>query len=81
MHLYVAFLGGPLSNGRMGEGHEVVMVVAEDLQQAKSIAKAKWTGSGRGHVDAVRQIDMVDGFEITLDKVGTGDSMLLDDYN
>ena len=29
MLLYVAFLGGPLAEGRMGEGHEVVMVVAE----------------------------------------------------
>jgi hypothetical protein len=70
-----------MSDGRMGEGHEVVMVVADDLQQAKSLAKAKWSGVGRGHVDAVRQIDMVDGFEVTLAKVGTGDSMPLDDYN
>jgi hypothetical protein len=66
---------------RMGEGHEVVLVVAEDLGQAKSMAKAKWSGAGRGHLDAVRQIDMVDGFEVSLAKVGTGDSMPLDDYN
>jgi len=81
MHLYVAFLGGPMDGERMGEGHEVVLVVAEDLGQAKSMAKAKWSGAGRGHLDAVRQIDMVDGFEVSLAKVGTGDSMPLDDYN
>jgi hypothetical protein len=81
MHLYAAFLGGPLADGRMGEGHEVVMVVAEDPKQAKSLAKAKWAGVGRGHVDAVQQIDMVDGFEITLAKAGTGDRLKLDDYN
>jgi hypothetical protein len=81
MHLYAAFLGGPLADGRMGEGHEVVMVVAEDLKQAKSRARAKWTGVGRGHVDAVQQIDMVDGFEITLAQAGTGDRLTLEDYN
>jgi hypothetical protein len=37
--------------------------------------------AGRGHVDAVRQIDMVDGFEVSLSKVGIGDRMPLDDYN
>jgi hypothetical protein len=56
-------------------------VVAEDLKQAKSRARAKWTGVGRGHVDAVQQIDMVDGFEITLAKAGTGDRLTLEDYN
>ena len=81
VHLYVAFLGGPLDAQRMGEGHEVVMVVAEDPQQAKTVAKAKWSGAGRGHVDAVRQIDVVDGFEVSLAEVGTGDRMPLDDYN
>ncbi len=81
MHLYVAFLGGPLDAERMGEGHEVVMVVADDPAQAKTLAKAKWSGAGRGHVDAVRQIDRVDGFEVGLTKGGTGDQMPLDDYN
>ena len=53
----------------------------EDLDEAKAKAKAKWSGTGRGHLDAVRQIDRVDGFEVSLAKVGTGDSMPLDDYN
>ena len=81
MHLFVAYLGGPMDGERMGEGHEVVLVVAQDLDQAKSLAKAKWSGSGRGHLDAVRQIDMVDGFEVSLAKAGIGDSMPLDEYN
>ncbi len=81
MHLYAAYLGGPLSDGRMGEDHELVMVVADDLRQAKDLAKAKWSGAGRGHVDAVRQIDMVDGYEVSLAEVGTGDRMVLDDFN
>ncbi len=81
MHLYVAFLGGPLADGRMGEGHEVVLLVAEDLLEAKSRAKAKWSGVGRGHVDALQRIEMVDGFEISLAHVGSGDRVVLDDYN
>jgi hypothetical protein len=81
MHLYAAFLGGPMAEGRMGEGHEVVLVVAEDLRDAKSKAKAKWSGLGRGHVDAVQQIDMVDGFEVNLSLAGEGDHLTLDSYN
>ena len=54
MHLYAAFLGGPLAGDRMGgEGHEVVLVVAEGLSDAK--AKAKWSGIGHGHVDALQR--------------------------
>jgi len=81
MHLYAAFLGGPLDGERMGEGHEVVMVVADNAKAAKAQATAKWSGAGRGHVDAVQQIDRVDGLEIRLAKVGTGDRTMLDDYN
>ena len=81
MHLYAAFLGGPMSEGRMGEGHEVVMVVAEDATEAKTRAKAKWTGKGRGHVDAVQRIDMVDDFEVSLALRGAGDRTELDSYN
>ena len=79
MHLYAAFLGGPLAGDRMGEGHEVVLVVAEGLSDAK--AKAKWSGSGRGHVDALQRIDMVDGFEVALARTGEGDRIEVDNYN
>jgi hypothetical protein len=81
VHLYAAFLGGPLAEGRMGEGHEVVLVVAPDLADAKARAKAKWSGAGVGHVDAVQRIDMVDGFEVSLAETGSGDRLTLDDYN
>jgi Domain of Unknown Function (DUF1543) len=81
MHLYVAFLGGPLDGDRMGEDHEVVLVVAPDLKEARERALAKWSGGGRGHVDALQHIEMVDGFEIALSQTGTGDRVTLDDYN
>jgi hypothetical protein len=44
-------------------------------------ARAKWSGGGRGHVDALQQIEMVDGFEVALTETGEGDRVLLDDYN
>jgi hypothetical protein len=65
----------------MGEGHEVVLVVAEDVKEAKTRAKAKWSGLGRGHVDALQRIEMVDGFEINLARRGEGDRTELDSYN
>jgi hypothetical protein len=70
-----------MSEGRMGEGHEVVLVVAEDVKEAKTRAKAKWSGLGRGHVDALQRIEMVDGFEINLARRGEGDRTELDSYN
>jgi len=40
VHLYAAFLGGELTDGRMGEDHEVVFVVADDVISARRAAKA-----------------------------------------
>ena len=41
----------------MGEDHEVVFVVAEDVRAARRAAKAKWGGDGRPHVDALTRLD------------------------
>ncbi len=83
MHLYAAFLGGPPADGRMGEDHEVVFVVAPDGRSAKEVAKAKWHGTGRGHVDAVERIDVIDGFAVSLTPSAgePGDRTELDSYN
>jgi hypothetical protein len=83
MHLYAAFLGGPAPDGRMGEDHEVVFVVAEDGKAAKAAAKAKWGGSGRPHVDAVQRVDVVDGYSVALAATGgpPEDRTELDSYN
>jgi len=58
----------------MGEDHEVVFVVAEDMPSARRAAKAKWGGDGRPHVDALTRLDMVDGFAIGLERQGDGDA-------
>lgn len=83
MFLYAAYLGGPLGDGRMGEDHEVVLVVAEDATSARRQARAKWSGVGRPHVDAVQRIAVVDGHrvEVTPDPGATGDVMELEGYN
>jgi hypothetical protein len=81
VHLFVAYLGGELGPGRMGEDHEVVLVVAEDVLAARRAAKAKWGGDGRAHVDALTRVDMIDGFAIGLEQTGTGDATETEGYN
>ena len=73
MHLYVAYLGGELGSGRMGEDHEVVFVVAEDMPSARRAARAKWGGDGQAHVDALTRLDRIDGYAIDLERQGAGD--------
>ncbi len=73
MHLYVAYLGGPMPEGQMGEGHEVVTVVADDPVDARAKAKAKWSGYGRSHVDALQRVEAVDGFRVELVASRSGD--------
>jgi Domain of Unknown Function (DUF1543) len=81
VHLFAAFLGGELTPGRMGEDHEVVFVVAEDMLAARRAARAKWGGDGRAHVDALSRLDMVDGYAIGLEHAGSGDAMETVGYN
>jgi hypothetical protein len=81
VHLYAAFLGGELTDGRMGEDHEVVFVVADDVISARRAAKAKWGGDGRAHVDALTRLDMIDGHTIGLEGGGSGDRTETEGYN
>jgi Domain of Unknown Function (DUF1543) len=66
--LYAVLLGGSGGPGRLSEDHETVFVVAEDLAGAKRQAKAKWQGHGRGHVDAITLVDVVDGHKVRLEE-------------
>jgi hypothetical protein len=81
VHLFAAFLGGELAPGRMGEDHEVVFVVAEDVESARRAAKAKWGGGGQPHVDALTRLDMIDGFAVGLEVAGSGDTTETTGYN
>jgi hypothetical protein len=68
--LFVVYLGGDLAPGRLGEDHEVVVVAAGDLAEARAAARAKWSGTGRAHVDAVQLLDVVDGYAVKLEYTG-----------
>ena len=69
LHLYAVVLGGRLAEGRLGEDHETVFVVAESEAGARSKAKAKWSGATRKglHVDALTRVEQVDGFALRLE--------------
>jgi hypothetical protein len=62
----------------MGEDHEVVFVVGEDIKDVRRRARAKWGGVGRPHVDAVQRLDRVDGYDIRLSAGDSGDALELD---
>jgi len=64
--LWAVLLGGSGEAGRLSEDHETVFVVASDEKAAKLAAKAKWSGYGRAHVDALCSVRSVDGFDIQL---------------
>jgi hypothetical protein len=65
--LYAVYLGGDPAPGRIGEDHEVVFVVAEDVKAARKQAREKWAGDDpKPHVDMVQQLDVVDGYEVSL---------------
>ena len=66
MRLFAVLLGGSGGQGRLAEDHETVFVVAQDAKAAKAQAKAKWSGSGRPHVDALVAVDVVDGHAVSL---------------
>ncbi|MBV8462042.1 MAG: DUF1543 domain-containing protein [Acidimicrobiales bacterium] len=79
--LYAAYLGGIMPGNRMGEDHEVVLVVADDGTEARQRARSKWGGLGRAHVDALQCVEMVDGFAVRLEPAGDGDRLLLEGYD
>jgi hypothetical protein len=81
VHLFAAYLGGDLGRDRMGEDHEVVFVVAEDMLDARRAATAKWGGSGRAHVDALTRIDVIDGYAVGLEHTGGTDATQTEGYN
>jgi Domain of Unknown Function (DUF1543) len=76
--LFVVFLGGDPAPGRMGEDHEVVVVVADDVAAARKAARAKWTGTSKAHVDAVQVVSVIDGYRVALQKTDEADESSID---
>lgn len=68
LHLYLAFLGGDPAPGRLSEDHEAVVVVARDLREARKAARSKWGGASKGHVDAIEELSVVDGYRVRIEE-------------
>jgi len=81
MHLYGAYLGGPLEEGRLGEGHEVVLVVAAARTEAADRAGATWRGAPPGHLDVLAPVVRVNGYTVTLTQVGGSDELDAETFN
>jgi Domain of Unknown Function (DUF1543) len=65
--LYAVYLGGDPAPGRIGEDHEVVFVVADDVTSARRLARGKWRGDDpKPHVDMVQELDVIDGYAVSL---------------
>lgn len=77
--LFVAYLGGKTNKSRIGEDHEVVLVVANDKEEAKKKARIKWGGEGAAHLDMLVEINIVDGYKVNVEKASTADSLIADD--
>jgi hypothetical protein len=77
--LFVVYLGGDPTPGRLSEDHEAVLVVAGDVPTARQAARAKWGGTTRPHVDALRLVGAVDGYRIRLEFTGEHESADIDD--
>ncbi len=77
-HLYAVYLGGDPAPGRLTEDHEVVLVVATDVPEARRRARAKWGASTKAHVDGIKLVDVVDGFAVTLNPTDRRESTDVD---
>jgi len=76
--LFVVYLGGDPAPGRLSEDHEVVVVAAPDVKAARKAARTKWGGTTRPHVDAVQQVEVVDGYAVRLEPTEAPDSSEVD---
>lgn len=76
--LYVVYLGGDPTPGRISEDHEVVVVVADGPKAARAAARAKWGGTTRPHVDAIRPVTVIDGYAVRLEPTSAPDADAVD---
>jgi len=76
--LFAVYLGGDPAPGRLTEDHEVVMVVADDVPEARRRARSKWGGASKPHVAAVLVVDVVDGHAVTLEPTDRPETLVID---
>jgi len=67
--LFLGYLGW-VSSERLIEDHEIIMVVADNLEQAKEKLKHKTQLKNWVHIDFVVEVKNIDGYDIILKKEG-----------
>ncbi|MEI6649836.1 MAG: DUF1543 domain-containing protein [Candidatus Moraniibacteriota bacterium] len=65
--LFAVLLGKSGDGEELMEVHRLEFVVAESEDDAKVLAKTRWNVES-SHIDGIRKLDLVDGYEIALDK-------------
>jgi len=65
--LFLAYMWAT-SSERLMEDHEIVMVCAENMQEAKTIAIKKTKLLEWVHIDFILEVDNVDWYDVILEK-------------
>ncbi len=68
--LYSVLLWGKIRKENLMEDHQLVFVVAENEKEARTLAKLKRDAEDI-HVDGAQRIDVVDGYEVRLEKTNS----------
>ena len=74
--LYAVYLGGKAVGANI-EVHDIVFLTSEDILSDTDLIKEKWFGDKKSvHIDAIAEIDKVDGYEIRVDYKNNSDKKL-----
>ena len=72
-NLYAVLLGGKIRENHLMEDHHLVFVVAKSESEARELAKKKWEAEDI-HVDGTQKLNLVDGYQINLEKTDKQDN-------
>jgi Domain of Unknown Function (DUF1543) len=66
MTLFSVYLGGSVANCNI-EAHDLVFVVADNIEQAKPRLKQMWYGEKEGsHIDGYLKLEYIDNYEVQI---------------
>ncbi len=77
--LFLAYLWW-VSKERFIEDHEILMIVAETLEEAKQKAKQKTKLEKEVHIDLIIEVENIDWYNIKLEKWWTESFKKVSDY-
>lgn len=80
MKLYLAYMWG-VSQERLIEDHEILMIVSDNLESAKIKAKEKSKLKEEVHIDMILEINNIDWYEIHLKKWWKEDITKISNYS